>query len=323
MKKVYLFFCIAVSFFTVVHAVPADYETPSQWIMDRNAKQRKSVEKLYSKWYSDPLHHTLTKKSRASRLAGKWAKSKISKPKIVKFIKQYKINVNEMAVPVASFKTFNDFFIRKLKPGARPIPTDPTAIMSPADGSILVMQNLHKNSLYPTKTVTLSAAKMLGDERLAQLFEGGTAIIVRLAPWDYHRLHFPLAGVPGAPRVITGKFESVSPAVYQAGIQPLEINERHIIKFQSDKASTMAIVLVGALFVGAIVETYTPGVHYKQGDEMGYFEYGGSTMVMLFQKDTIRVAPEIVKASAEGKETPVKMGQVIGHVVTSPNVSKR
>ena len=155
---------------------------------------------------------------------------------------------------------------------------------------------------------------MLNNDKLTEQFEGGTAIVIRLAPWDYHRFHFPLDGIPSAPRVVAGRFDSVSPTVYRAGIQPLEIIERHIVEFRTDKASTVAIVLVGALFVGVIVETYSPGTKQLQGDEMGYFEYGGSTMVMLFQKGTITVASELIAASAEGKETPVKMGEVIGHV---------
>ena len=115
----------------------------------------------------------------------------------------------------------------------------------------------------------------------------------------------------------------MSPAVFRAGIQPLEVNERHIICFRSDKASTMAVVLVGALFVGSIVETYTPGKKYKQGEEMGYFEYGGSTMVLLFQKDTILVAPGIVADSKEGLETPIRMGHVIGHVIPESKKKSR
>ena len=302
--------------FSVGNTQTISPEMPSQWLMDRNAKQRKSVEKLYKKWYRGPLHYILTKKSKASRLAGRWAKSKRSRHYIGRFVKNYAINVDEIAQPLESFRTFNDFFTRTLKPGARPLPTDPTAIISPADGNALVMKNINENSLFPTKTVSLSTRKMLGDDNFARLFHGGTAIIIRLAPWDYHRVHFPLSGTPEIPRVIPGRFESVSPAVYQAGIQPLEINERHIIRFQSDRASIMAIGLVGALFVGAIVETYTPDKKYKQGEEMGYFEYGGSTMVLFFQKDTIKVIPEIKADSKEGLETPVKLGQVIGHVIS-------
>lgn len=314
-KRILIVFTISLTIFVGVNAEPADYETPTQWMMDRHEMQRQSVERLYKKWYSGPLHRMLTGRRRASKLAGKWANSKRSKSYIRKFVRKYDVDTDELARPLDEYETFNEFFIRTLKPGARPLPTDPTALISPADGNILVMQNINGNRLFPTKNVMLSIRKMLGDEALAQLFEGGTAIIVRLAPWDYHRYHFPLSGIAGLPRIIAGRFESVSPAVYLAGVQPLEVNERQVIRFQPDKSPMMAMVLVGALFVGAIVETYIPGVHYQQGDEMGYFEYGGSTMVMLFQKDTIRVAPEILAASAEGKETPVKMGQIIGHVI--------
>jgi phosphatidylserine decarboxylase len=286
-------------------------------------KQRKAVERLYSKWYSDPLHFLLTRSRKSSRIMGRWANSRTSRRYIPRFIKKYSINVDEIAQPVSSFTTFNQFFTRTLKPNARPLPADPTAVISPADGNALVMQNINEDTLFPTKNLLFSASKMLANDELAALFYGGIAIIIRLAPWDYHRVHFPLDGIPGEPTVVAGQFESVSPAVFRAGIQPLEINERHIIQFQSDKASTVALVMVGALFVGAIRETYTPGEKYKQGDELGYFEYGGSTMVMLFQKGMITVVPEIIADSAEGKETPVKMGQVIGHVMQKKPILRR
>ncbi len=155
---------------------------------------------------------------------------------------------------------------------------------------------------------------MLGDAALAAQFYGGTAVIIRLAPWDYHRFHFPADGIAGKPHTIAGRFESVSPVVYQSHVQPLEVNERHIIEYRSDHAAKIAIILVGALFVGAIIETYTPGKKYSQGDEMGYFEYGASTIVLLFQKNIVRIVPEILANSAAGRETPVLMGQIIGYV---------
>ncbi len=252
---------------------------------------------------------------RTSRIVGRWANSTRSKWYIPYFINSYSINVDEVERPISSFNTFNEFFTRRLKPEVRPLPDDPNTIISPADGNILVMENINEHTLFPTKTIMFSTKKMLHDNKLAKKFEGGTAIVIRLAPWDYHRFHFPTDGIPSKPHIIAGRFESVSPTVYQTKIQPLEVNERHIIKYRSNTASTIAIVLVGALFVGAIKETYIPGKRYLHGDEMGYFEYGGSTMVLLFQKGTIRVVPGIIANSAAGKETPVKMGQIIGYVI--------
>lgn len=309
MKKVLLFTVIAASYMGA-------NETVDTFFTDRDAPKRKSVERLYTKWYAGPLHRMLTRKGGSSRIAGRWANSKRSKSQIKKFIKKYNINTEEMEQPVESFQTFNQFFSRKLKPNARPLPEgDPNAIVSPADGSALAVLNIREDTLFPTKSTLFSVREILRDDALAKQFEGGTAVIVRLAPWDYHRFHFPVAGVPEIPYRIAGRYESVSPEVYAAGTQPIQVNERHLIRFRSDKASTMAIVLVGALFVGAIVETYQPGKPVQRGDEMGYFEFGASTMVLFFQKDTIQLMPTLIRNSAEGKETPVRMGQLIGHVI--------
>lgn len=290
------------------------YTNEAERLEALHRKQQKTVEKLYTSWYSPVLRSLLTKKQLASRLAGIWAKSSLSRRYIRRFTNDYAINLDEIAEPISSFKNFNAFFIRKLKPESRPLPTDPNALISPADGSALVIQNLGEQTPFPIKQVTLSLSRMLNDPKLTQTFKEGTAIIIRLAPWDYHRFHFPLSGIPKTPRIIKGRYESVSPAAYAAGVQPLELNERHLIRFHPHNTSTIALMLVGALFVGAIVENYTPGKQYQPGDEFGYFEYGGSTIVMLFQKDTIRVLPELLAASAEGRELPVKMGQIIGYV---------
>jgi phosphatidylserine decarboxylase len=219
-----------------------------------------------------------------------------------------------MQDPLTNFKTFNQFFIRKLKPEARPLSQEKDAVISPADGGILVFEHIGQTDKLPIKGTQLNLEKLLNNKDLAQLFEGGTAIIVRLAPWDYHRMHFPLAGFPAKAIIIHGKYESVHPLVFTCGIQPLEINERHLILFETPSASTVALIPVGALFVGAIKETYTPEKPVLPGDELGYFTFGGSTIVMLFKAGTITVLPEILHNSGLGKETQIKMGQLIAHV---------
>ncbi len=278
------------------------------------ADQEKSVSIVYNKWFSKPLHAMLTSSKWPSVLSGMYANSRISTLHIPAFIKKYSLNTDEIQDPLSSFKTFNDFFKRKLKPEARPISKEKNAVISPADGEILVIENIGQSDNFPIKGTTFNLEKFLKNKVLAKEFEGGTAIIVRLAPWDYHRIHFPLSGKPSAPKVIHGTYESVHPLVYASGIQPLQINERHLIMFNSDTVSTVALIPVGALFVGAIKETYTPEKQVAQGDEIGYFTFGGSTIVILFEAGTITVAPEILRNSAAGKETSVKMGQHIATV---------
>ncbi len=276
--------------------------------------QQTAISQLYGTW-CQPLHHVLTHYKWPSVLAGKIADTRMSSWYVPRFIKNHALDVQEFEKPVSSFKTFNDFFTRKLTRKSRPLSLQERCVISPADGAVLVMHNITNATEFPLKGVTLSLEKLLQDTHQAKLFQGGTAFIIRLAPWDYHRLHFPLAGIPSASRIIHGRYESVNPFVYSCGVQPLEINERHVILYETEKASTVAFVLVGALFVGAIHLTYIPQKSYSAGDELGYFSFGGSTIVVLFKKNSINPSPEIIAHSLEGKETLIKMGQPLGYYV--------
>lgn len=282
-------------------------------ISEFTKKQQRSVDKIYNKWYSPVLRKATTSSKWPSVMAGKYANSRISKRHIKPFIKTYSINVEDIKKPISEFKSFNEFFTRELKVEARKISGHKNAVVSPADGSILLVQNVNKNTEFPIKGVTLSLEKLFKNQDLAKQFSGGTVIVIRLAPWDYHRFHFPVSGRPSKHNVINGKFESVHPSVYAKGIQPLEVNERHIIPHETDFGQ-IAIIPVGALFVGSIKYTYTPEKEHKIGQEMGYFEFGGSTVVLVFPKGKLRMNKNIIKNSLAGKETPVKMGQQIGAI---------
>lgn len=276
--------------------------------------QQKSVSTLYSCWYSKPLHYLLTSNKWASVVAGSLANTRLSSWYVPRFVKHYNLQESDFENPLKSYKTFNEFFVRKLKPGVRSVTLEENEVASPADGAVLVIEHIGESTAFPIKGVTFDLENLLKNKALAQEFHGGTAFVIRLAPWDYHRLHFPLSGVPTVHSVIHGKLESVHPFVYSCGIQPLTVNERHLTLFKTAWAGTVALIPVGALFVGAITETYTPNKFYNKGDEMAYFSFGGSTIVVLFKKDTITVSQEILERSAQGKETPVKMGQSIATV---------
>lgn len=276
--------------------------------------QERSVQKVYASWYGKGLHTLLTSYKWPSVLAGKFANTRLSSKFIPHFIKKYSLNVDDFEKNMGEYKNFNDFFARKLKKNKRTIARDRQAIASPADGSALVVQNIGKHTQFPIKGVNFNIEELLKNAKLAAEFEGGTAFIIRLAPWDYHRLHFPIEGVPGRHTVIHGLYESVHPFVYSLGIQPLTVNERHLIVHQTATVGKVALIPVGALFVGGITETYKPGNFCAKGDEMAYFSFGGSTIVVLFKKDAIQPTEEMVVNSAQGKETPVKMGQELAHV---------
>ena len=136
-------------------------------------------------------------------------------------------------------------------------------------------------------------------------------MLFRLAPYDYHRFHFPVDCFATKSKNINGILESVNPIVYKSGIQPLTENERQIIILKNDVFGEIVVVLVGAMFVGKIVQTYLPDKNYKKGEEIGYFEFGGSSIVVLVKKDALKIKENFIKNSQEGFETEVKMGQSI------------
>jgi len=273
-------------------------------------KPRFSLRFLYHNLFGKLIRKSLTKKW-FSAAAGWYCDRSISKYHIKSFVKNNFIVIEDAEKKITEFKTFNEFFIRKLKPKARPIDPHPEHIISPADGTVIIMHNATRSMRFPIKQSHFNLEQFLGSTSLAESFEGGTIMIFRLAPHDYHRFHFPLDCVPLKAHVIHGRYESVHPLVYLTGIQPLTENERHLTLLETQPCGTVAFVSVGALCVGKIIETHTPHQAHTKGDEAGYFCFGGSTIVLIFKKGTIEVNPDILKNSLEGKEVPILMGQKV------------
>lgn len=236
-----------------------------------------------------------------------------------KFAAKHNINLNEFEIPEQGFASFNEFFARRLKEGARPIDSTPGGFVSPADSKITYVENVSEKDIFIIKNAQWSLKKMLGDADLAQKYDGGTLISFRLAPEDYHRFHFPIDCAPRASKKIAGKYNSVNPYVFKRGQDPFGENVRNIVILESAEFSDPICIVVGAMGVGKIVETYTPGVAYKKGDEMGYFEFGASTVCLLFKKDIIKpITDRFTLNSQKMIETAIKMGQLIG-CINNPN----
>lgn len=266
--------------------------------------------------YTNPVgrafRQVLTGNQLFTRLSGAYADSFLSRSHIKGFVKKYDIDMDEAENDVKNYRTFNQFFTRKLKEGARPLAAGQDILTAPADGHVLHIDEISERTVFGVKKHKFTLDKFLGDKKLAAQYEGGTMLIFRLAPWDYHRFHFPANGTPQKWKRIRGSYESVHPITYASGVQPLSQNERHLIKVNTDEFDDMILVPVGALCVGKIKETYTPNERQEKGDEAGYFAFGGSTVVMLFKPGVVDVEQHIVQNSRRGKEIPVKMGEAIG-----------
>ncbi|MFA5075000.1 MAG: archaetidylserine decarboxylase [Candidatus Babeliales bacterium] len=265
---------------------------------------------IYKNFFGNLLRFFINKKF-FSRVCAVYQNSAYSKRKIKNFINKHNIDMSQFQEPEGGYKSFNDFFIRKLKDNARNIDYNFNTIVSPADSKLFVIPDISKNTEFFVKNKKFNLAKFFEDKNLAQEYQNGILLIFRLAPYDYHRFHFPVDCVPSEAKNIHGLYDSVNPIVYRAGIQPLESNERILSFLKTDKFTDIIFVSVGAMLVGKIVLTYTPNLSYKKGTEMGYFEFGGSTIVLAFKKDTIKVKDKFLKNSAFLLETEVLMGQAI------------
>lgn len=261
---------------------------------------------------SGRLMRAVCRSSWISSLAGWYADSRLSRREIKRLIKNYHIDVSEAEKPMQEYRTLNDFFTRRLKPGVRPLAVD--QFTAPTDGMLMVMTQVHEDAQFPIKQATFNLATFLQDPALAQSFYGGTMLIFRLAPGDYHRFHFPCDGRVTEIRTIHGCYESVNPTVYKAGVQALEVNERHLILMENNEFGEIVLVSVGAMCVGRITETCKIGAWYHKGDEAGYFSFGGSTLVVLCKKKTISLASTIIERSKNGLEYPIKMGASLSYL---------
>ena len=246
-----------------------------------------------------------------SRYYGWRMKRPGTREKIPGFLEIYGIDPAEFELPVEQFESFNDFFVRRLKPEARPIEPDETAVVFPADGRHLGFPDLDAVESIYAKGQRFDLAGLLGDAELAERFAGGSAVISRLCPVDYHRFHFCAAGTAGEPRLINGVLYSVNPIALCRNIGILVENKRVLTLLETGTIGTVAILEVGATNVGSIVQTSAPGA-VEKGKEKGYFEFGGSMTILLFEPGRIELADDLVEQSAMGRELYARMGDRLG-----------
>lgn len=259
--------------------------------------------------------HTLVKRAFFSAWYGRRMDHPRSKHKVISFIAEHEIDIEEFAKSPWSYRSFNDFFYRKLKDSARPIaPGDDVAIL-PADGRHLVFPDVDRAPGFYVKGEVFTLPELFGAGTLANQFAGGSMVISRLAPVDYHRFHFPAAGRVGAASEIAGPLFSVNPIALRRHVRYLVQNKRAITLLDTPRFGPVAMIEVGATMVGGIRQTYTPHTDVKKGDEKGLFKFGGSCVITVFQANRIRFDDDLVEQSGRFIETYAKMGERLGTAV--------
>ena len=244
-----------------------------------------------------------------SQMLGWYFDSPLSKNKIAPTIADLAIDTNEFAIPQQQYKSFNDFFTRKLKDGSRPFSSAENDFLSPADGRILVYDNIGNETNIKVKGVEDSLHNLFNcpiDD-----FNGGKVAVVRLCPADYHRYHFPCTATVVKQVEVKGQYHSVNPVALKAKQQIFCLNKRAYTLLDTEKFGRVAFMEVGAFGVAGIHQTYT-GTEVERMQEKGYFDFGGSTVVLVFQKDAIQFSADLLTHSSNGIETLVKVGETIG-----------
>lgn len=285
---------------------------------------KEETEKVFGEWAVRHVYetrrgnaalHILWKRALASGVYGRLMDRAASAEKIAPFIERYGLDMSQFEAPAGGYATFNDFFYRKLKPGARPLAPGATTAVFPADGRHLGFQDVSKAPAIYAKGQSFDLAALLGDADLAKKYEHGSLVCSRLCPVDYHRFHFPAAGTPTAPRLINGFLYSVNPIALRRKLAYLWQNKRKVVTLRTETFGDVLLIPIGATNVGGIVETYTPGKPLAKGDEMGYFRFGGSFVATLFLPGKIRLADDLIAATASGKELYARMGSALGEAL--------
>lgn len=262
-----------------------------------------------------PLH-AVVKRAAFSQWYGARMDAPASRAKIAPFLATYGVDTAEFAEPPESFRSFNEFFYRKLKPGARPIAPGENEVVFPADGRHLVLPDIGACDSFFIKGVRFGLAALLGDADQARRYEHGSLLISRLCPVDYHRFHFPAAGTPGEAKKINGPLYSVSPIALRKRPSILWENKREITVLKTETLGEVLLLEIGATCVGSIVQTYTPGAPVAKGAEKGYFRFGGSCFITIFEPGKIRFAEDLVEHSKAGREVYARMGDVAAAAVS-------
>ncbi|KAK8846641.1 phosphatidylserine decarboxylase [Kwoniella newhampshirensis] len=253
------------------------------------------------------------------------------KEHIQAFINTYELPMDELLVKdIDQYPTFNSFFSRRLVPTARPItsPNDPSIVISPADCRLTVFPTVDQAKKFWIKGKEFNLPNLLTgndatDTRFKAIQEDGAAAlaIARLAPQDYHRFHSPVEGVIGDIKDIAGELYTVNPQAINEDLNVFTLNKRSVMLIHANfgagrESVPIAFVAVGAMLVGSIGWSKKPGDKIAKGEELGWFQYGGSTTICVYPSTTgVKFDDDLVANSEEKMETLVKVGMEVGKVV--------
>ncbi len=271
-----------------------------------NSGQDRFLKALYTNVVGRAFLKILTCET-VSKIGGALLNTGVSSLFVKSFVK--KNNIDLSLYEKNKFDSYNDFFTRTIKAENRPVNMDENIFISPCDSKLTAFE-INSDSYFNIKNTRYNVASLLRDKKLAKKYEGGIGLLFRLTVDDYHHYCYVDSGVKTSNRKIKGVLHTVNPIAND--LYPIyKENSREYCMLRTENFGDVVCVEIGALMVGKITNLQGKGA-VKKGAEKGYFEFGGSSVMVLVEKDKVVLDEDIVKNSADGYETIVKMGEGIG-----------
>jgi phosphatidylserine decarboxylase len=298
------------------------YDRKSQQMITEKIFGESGVRLLYENPIGSAIESRLLSGKWFSKAYGAYQSSPFSQRAVEPFVRAFEIPMDQYEP--GPFRTFNDFFIRKFKPGLRPFEAENSRFSAPAEGRYLVFPSVTETTALPVKGATLNGPALLGghiregDRPVGlrgvdlSIFNGGPGFIARLCPVDYHRFHFPESGRILARARLHGPLHSVNPIALAHRSDLLFRNEREVTILETKNFGQIAYVEVGAICVGKIIQSFPGSREFRRGEEKGYFLFGGSTVIVLAEPGRLEFDRDLVEKSASGQECLVRIGEGIG-----------
>lgn len=275
-------------------------------IITTNEKQNKLLDRLYNTADGRRLLKLLTKPF-VSKIAGDFMDSVFSKPLIKRFIRNNNIDTSQYVMK--RFRSYNDFFTRKVKPDRRPVDLIRDHLISPCDSKVSIYP-IDEKSIFRIKGSMYRVSDLVRNKFLARRYIGGWCMIFRLEVDDYHRYCYIDDGIKTGNTFIRGELHTVNPIALKR-YNIYKRNSREYTILHTDNFGDVVQTEVGAMMVGRIKNHHTEYL-FRKGEEKGMFLFGGSTIVLLFEKGKIRPDKDLLMNTEEGFETVVKYGEKIG-----------
>ena len=242
-------------------------------------------------------------------LVAAYQNTRLSARKIEPFIKKHNINMAEFEP--GPFRTYAEFFERLFRPSMRRFPKRPGAMGAFAEARYFAWERLEPTQQFPIKGHSLDAEQLLGTAAQARPFEGGSVILARLAPVDYHHLHYPDDGITIEHERLGKRLWTVNRNALQNQPDILFRNERKAQILATKNFGRLGFIEIGALSVGRIVQVHPIDQPFKRGAQKSVFRFGGSAVVLFGERGAWRPSDDLLQKTSEGVETRVKLGDEI------------